>query len=521
MLAKARAIFTLLLAGIAPARAGVSANAAAAETFYDGPILRWRITLSEEALTALRRDPRSYARGHLRVGTNELSDVAFHLKGSAGSKRPVDDKPSWTIDINRFRRGRTFFGQDKFHLNNSVQDSSFLNQNLASRVYQAAGIPSTRSTHGIVTLNNRELGLYVVVEAYDNHYLRRAFPEEGKRPGNLYEGAFVGDIERRLQLDGGFGPANQADLAQLRNAVDAPPTQRPAALEQILDVDKFLTLAAIQLTLDDWDGYLRNRNNYRIHFRATDGRAVFLPSGIDQLLVHTDAQIRDASRSRVGAALFGLPGYQLKLRSRLKELSASVLSERFLTNELAQLQARLLAAVADLPPADRNRILSDQFTQPLRIHQRLQSVARELAEWPDPLPPWPRGRKLNPTGWQPMVQYGKAEVSTPTNGPLHIVAQTAGTIASLRTSVTVPAGEYQLTARAKTRGVAAIHDQFGAGAGVRLTGATRTQSLEGDSDWTVQSYDFQMTDDGPAQLIVELRADAGEVWFKDITVTAK
>lgn len=511
----------LLLAGAGTAQADRAAEDAATEAFFNGPILHWVITLPEESLAALRRDPRAYARGQLRVGTNDLRNVGFHLKGSAGSKRSVDDKPAWTIDINRFHPGRTVYGQDKFHLNNSVQDSSYLNQNLASRVYRAAGIPATRATHALVTLNGRDLGVYVAVETYDDRYLRRAFPEEGNRPGNLYEGAFVGDIDRRLQRDAGHGPGNQSDLILLRQAIEAPLPQRLAELQQVLDIDKFLTFSAIQLTLDDWDGYLRNRNNYRIHFRAGDGRAVFLPSGVDQILVHADAPVRDGWRSRVPTALFGLPGLQLQLRRRLRELSSNILSEQFLTNELARLQSRLDAAVADRPAVERDRLFPDRYSPPFRVHRRLQTVSRELATWPDPLPPWPPGHRVRPADWQVYVQFGQADVTAPTNGPMHLIARAAGTIASLRTTLTVPAGAYRLTARARTSGVLAIRDQFGAGAGVRLTGSSRIQALEGDTDWTPMSYEFQTSDDGPVGLIVELRADAGEVWFEDVQVTGK
>ena len=494
----------------------------AATAFFQGPILRWEISLEESALQALRQDPRGYVRGRLRAGDHSVLEVGLHLKGSAGSKRPVDDKPSWTVDIDRFHPGQTLFGETKFHLNNAVQDGTYLNQNLASRVYRAAGIPATRSSHALVTLNERDLGIYVVVETYDNRYLRRAFPAEGKRPGNLYEGAFVGDIERNLQRDGGYGATDQADLVRLRQATEVPVPERLAALQRVLDVDAFLTLSAIQLALDDWDGYLRNRNNYRIHFRATDGRGIFLPSGVDQLLGHADAPVRDGWRGRVATSLFSIPGQQLQLRSRLRELSSNVLSEKFLTNQVMEIETRLERALAKSasPESGVGRGMLDRHLALSRIHQRLEVVRRELAAWPDPLPAWPRGHQVTPNGWQPYVQHGQAEIQMPADAPIHLTAQAAGTLASVRTSLTVPAGSYRLSARARCQGVVAVRDQFGAGAGVRLTGATREQALEGDADWRPVHFDFQQDDDGPVELILELRADAGEAWFYEVVVIA-
>jgi len=493
----------------------------AAAAFYAGPILPWTIEFPEESLAALRRDPKAYVRGRLQVGHQQVGSVGFHLKGSAGSKRSVDDKPSWTVDINRYQPKRTLFGQAKFHLNNSVQDASYLNQNLASRVYRAAGIPATRSTHALVTVNGRDLGIYIVVETYDDRYLRRAFPEEGSRPGNLYEGGFVADIDRRLQRDAGYGPDDQADLRALREATEVAIPERLAALQRTLDVDQFLTFSALQLALDDWDGYLRNRNNYRIHFRATDGRAIFLPSGVDQLLIHAEAPVRDGWRSRLPSALFQIPGVALQLRSRLRELTSNVLSESFLTHELTQIQARLDTAVATRSSADPSRLFSDRDNALLRVRQRLQVLRRELESWPDPLPRWASGQRVVPTGWQPYVQHGEADVTAATNAPIHLVARRAGTIASLRTSLTIPAGAYRLAAQARTHAVVPVRDQFGSGAGVRLTGSSRTQSMAGTTDETPVFYDFEQTDDGPVELILELRADAGEVWFDHVEVIAR
>ncbi len=500
------------------AHASRTSGDAAAAAFFAGPILRWELTLPEDSLAKLRSNSRESVRGELRVGTHHLAEVGFHLKGSAGSKRPVDDKPSWTLKLDHFRSGQQLFGETKFHLNNAAQDSTYLNQNLASRVYRAAGIPATRSSHALVTLNGRELGLYVVVESYDSRYLRRAFPEEAARPGNLYEGGFVSDIERNLERDAGNGPDDHSDLQALRRAVDAPPELRPELLPKVLDTNQFLTLAAIQIALDDWDGYLRNRNNYRIHFRRNDGRAVFLPSGIDQLLVHADAPVREGWRGKVATAWLGLPGPRLQLRARLRELSTTVLSEQFLTNELAHLQSRLDIALANLPTAVRDSILNDRDRAPIRVHQRLTVVARELAEWADPLPPWPAGHRVTPTGWTSLLQNGQAEVDLPADGSVHLAARAPGTIVSVRTSLTLPAGTYRLVGRARSRAVVPITDEFGSGAGLRLTGSSRTQQLSGDRDWTSLYYHFSQSDDGPVTLVLELRAQAGDVWFEGVEV---
>lgn len=491
--------------------------------FFEGPVQRWELIIPEESLGELRQSPRDYARANLQIGNQKFSNVGIHLKGSAGSKRSVDDRPALTVKFNRFRKGQRAFGMEKLHLNNSVQDSSTLNENFASRVYRQLGIPSTRATHAVLTINGRELGVYVVKESYDADYVRRHFPEDSRRPGNLYEGGFVGDVDRKLQRDAGQGPDDGSDLVRLRSALTAPIDERLAAMNRVLDVDSFMTLASIQLLLDDRDGYVRNRNNYRIYFRGTDGKALFLPSGMDQWLMHADAPIRDAWTGMVAQSLFGMPDQRIRLREHMRLLVGGPLSETNLVRIATQLQSRLEDIAEHLNESDRSRLAANRTDLPSRIRRRLAVVHRELAEWPDPMAPWPPGKTLSPSGWGLMVQTGGARSRTnqPAAGvsrTLYFVVEKPETRASFRTTITLPYGKYRLLARCRCQGLEAFEDRFGRGASVRITGSTATgiSRLEGDRDWTQLAFDFEQPDDGPVELIAEVRANRGEAWF-DLT----
>jgi len=87
-----------------------------------------------------------------------VPDVALHLKGSAGSFRPVDDKPGLTLILSRGESGGRFHGLRKFHLNNSVQDPTYLSEAVSGGLFRAAGVPAARAAHAVVELNGRKLG---------------------------------------------------------------------------------------------------------------------------------------------------------------------------------------------------------------------------------------------------------------------------------------------------------------------------------------------------------------------------
>ena len=71
-----------------------------------------------------------------------------------------------------------------------------------------------------------------------------------------------------------------------------------------------------------------------------------------------------------------------------------------------------------------------------------------------------------------------------------------------------------MEARAKVQDVAPDPGDVRAGAGLRVAGRRLTQKLTGTADWSNLACDFEITEGiGEAELICELRAGKGEVWF--------
>ena len=155
--------------------------------FSKGTIPDFRIEAGEDALRQLKRDPRTFV--HVDVVAEEVTyhDVGMHLKGRRGSFRSLDSKPGLTLMFNKFNKGQRFHGLEKIHLNNSVQDASFMTEIICSRMFREAGVPAARATNARVTLNGRRLGFYVLVEGITKDFLRLYFddPRGNARPDQI------------------------------------------------------------------------------------------------------------------------------------------------------------------------------------------------------------------------------------------------------------------------------------------------------------------------------------------------
>ena len=102
------------------------------------------------------------------------AEVGVRKKGFLGSQS--DTKPSLKLRYDKYVDGQSLGGvMERMTLNNSVQDSSMINTCLSYQVFAAAGLPSPRCNFATVTVNGKELGLYIHLEEIKEPFLARHF----------------------------------------------------------------------------------------------------------------------------------------------------------------------------------------------------------------------------------------------------------------------------------------------------------------------------------------------------------
>ncbi len=378
----------LLLLGIGVSLAATSASAQpkappasdASTDLFDTLIPRIEITLDPSAVATLRIEPRIYVRATLREGTNVFPDIALKLKGARGSFRPVDDRPALTLNMDKFTGGQRFHGLDKFHLNNSVQDPTLMNEIICGELFRAAGVPTPRATHARVLFNGRDLGFYVLKEGYDKRFLKRHFKDAS---GNLYDGGFLMDVDDNLEKDSGDGPSDWSDLVKLADAANtADLAQRKEQLSQVLDTDRFITFAALEMLTCDWDGYVQNRNNYRLYHDPATRKFVFMPHGMDQMFWDVNYPITpgvsSGGRGRgrgfrrnglVAQRLFEVPDFQRQYLARMGQLLEKEFTAEWLGVQVGRIEERVRTQLGKSDP---------QFAAYLAAHAR--NMRRQLAD---------------------------------------------------------------------------------------------------------------------------------------------
>lgn len=501
----------------APARDAVAGPAGVqapdSELFTSGTIPRLALFLTPEDADRLRQDSRQDVLAHVvEDGQRTYDRVRLHLKGSTGSFRGLDDKPSITLRFDVADAPAGFHGLRKLHLNNSVEDPGYFNEYAGSALFRAAQIPAPRVTHALVTLNGRRLGLYVLKEGFTEAFLGRYFRDPR---GNLYDTGPGHDVDEALEKDAGEGPDDRSDLAALTAAAREPDVAvRWIRLGQVLDLDRFVSFMATEVITGHRDGYCLARNNFRIYHDLDTGRMVFLPHGMDQLFGRPDATFRPAMQGLVARAVLETPEGRQAYRARLEQLTPHLLDLPWLQREADGLVQRL----RPLLPAGEVRELETAIADSKqRIALRRASLERQRNE-PEPRPaPFVHGR-LRLRQWEAFDAPAGGSLgrgTAPGGGEaLHIRAGPM-TSASWRTTVRLGPGHYKFRGKVVTEGVLSLPFGRNHGAGLRVVGASEIPPYEllGDHAGVLLEQPFEVEKERDIELVCELRARSGSAWF--------
>lgn len=483
----------------------------------NAPIQTFHVEVAAPELAALQKNVRAYVQANVRVGNEVFTNVGVHLKGN-GSFRPLNDKPSLVIKFDHYVPRQELYGLGRIALNNASQDPTFLADFMANAMFADADVPVSRVTHGRVTFNGRDLGLYVLVEAQNKEFLKRSFRNSS---GNLYE-AYLQDVDQKMDQDHGddVSQADREQLAAVTRIVDA--TERWTKLQEVLDVDRYVSHLACEIFTSHVDGYAYSRNNYRIYRNPDTGRFTFIGHGVDWAFQNSGVSIRPPLGSLVTrAVLTTTPGAKL-FRERFGTLFTNAFNLEIMTNRVHAAVGRLVADARSTN--ETKQFLGYGAEMNRRLVARWQNITNQLYAPP------PITLRFNERGVAKLGDWKtKTDRSSPpvahekgTDASRHFLRLSASGnasnvmhVGSWRMKVLLAPGKYVFEGDLRVAGVVSMTNELGLGAGLRISGGKRPNNkLEGDAPWTHVEYPIQIEGmENEVELVCELRALKGEAWF--------
>jgi spore coat protein H len=483
-------LWPAVLLGVALCLRASAADANAGdELFADGAITHLRLEVPPAAMEilrryAFRRDERQEARESVRCtvreGANTWSDVAIHLKGSLGSFRAVDDAPSFTLNFSKHVSRQRFHGLEKISLNTSIQDPTRVSEKVCRELYTRGGIPAPRAGYATAELNGRRLGLYVLLEGWNQQFMQRHFSDAR---GPLYEGPFFADIDQPPIVAYGRATGGRLSIANLLAAAQEPnPSKRKARLEAVLDVDRFTRLLALDLLLWNGDGYAMHANNYRIFHDRKKERLVFLAHGMDQMLTLPDAPLLAGGDGIVAWALLSLPEGRQRVLERIREFRSSFFQPEAIRQRAMEIAFSVglalgrEAGMTNAAPPAHSQVVLDWLQ---RMAERIASIDQQLAGISN-LVSLRSGQSFVPMLWTNRAIAGTPVFLQPTDPPSLSLHTAPGSAGAWVTVQWLEHGRYRLHGRVRQMPNAGTTNEMTSGFRVR---APRKRSLGVDWGW--------------------------------------
>ena len=199
------------------------------------------------------------------------------------------------------RKNRTFATLEKMDIRwNKEDDATYIREIYSYDVYREMGVLAPHANVASVDMAGNHLGLYTIYEPIDDIFLEKNLPEE-LLGGDLYTCGWginggasflsycsigVEDEDNALfyayDLKTNKKTSTHAALNNFISQMNKSNLTKDK-IEQLMDVDNFISFAAVSWFLGNSDDLRNNYNNYYVYF-TPEGKALFIPYDYDRTL---------------------------------------------------------------------------------------------------------------------------------------------------------------------------------------------------------------------------------------------
>lgn len=225
---------------------------------------------------ALDQDDTPYRHlSELRYGDVVINDASIRLRGNPRFWLE-QNKMQFQIAFDRHDPEGRFLGQRKLLFDAATFNRHFFRDRLSLYFMRKVGLPAPCANNARLIINGEYYGLYTSIEKIDDVYLSRVFP--GNDTGDLWK-------RSRFELKTNLDTATDERLTAL---YDAAENGDLATMEQLLDVEQMLRVAAAEAILPNSDGFWAGGLNFYLYDHPGIGKFIVLPWDLDNTFLRLE-----------------------------------------------------------------------------------------------------------------------------------------------------------------------------------------------------------------------------------------
>jgi len=204
----------------------------------------------------------------------QFNEVTFSLGGI--SSRFLQ-KPGFNIKI---RGGDSLYGLTQIRLRSDRNDPTILRTKLVTDIRNKLGLSSISANYANVYVNDDFLGFFVLRDAIKSSWIEFEFGEKDTK--SLYKCSNYSYLTKDYSSvncnNEDESVEDNTELIEFLTALDK--AQSAADIDDIFEVDQFLTDMALDYLFGAWDHFIYTGENYSV-YKQTNGKWKYIPNDHD------------------------------------------------------------------------------------------------------------------------------------------------------------------------------------------------------------------------------------------------
>ena len=250
--------------------------------FCLGKIATVDIRMPDSTWQAIIGNPsdKAYHICSVTMNGERFDEVAIRTKGASSLddvKAMNSDRYSFTLKLNKYKKGLKYHGMTKLLLNNNIWDATQMKDAVVYDMCHYIGLPAPLTNYARIMLNGKYFGCYLLVEAVDKHFCKRNYPDEETNIYKPYHNlAYTGDDLKQYGETANFAKVRGDEASMQRVVAALKSVDEGKDIEEHVDVEsamKYMALQAIVVNYDCMTGH--NVQNY--YLREADGKISLIP----------------------------------------------------------------------------------------------------------------------------------------------------------------------------------------------------------------------------------------------------
>ncbi|ORX77392.1 hypothetical protein BCR32DRAFT_235796 [Anaeromyces robustus] len=195
----------------------------------------------------------------------------------AGNNSRLYGKPAYNLKIH----DDNLYGRKQFKLRADGSEPTYLRTKLVSDIHDRLGIPSISTNYITLYINNKYMGLYLLIDAFKPSWIEKSYGDADT--SSLYQCEYLFDFNPAY-TDSCFNEnkdvEDDSDLFQFLH--DVYRAKSSADLENIFEIDHFLTEMAIDYLLGSWDHVHNPTTGHNFYlYKKKNGKWIYLSYDFD------------------------------------------------------------------------------------------------------------------------------------------------------------------------------------------------------------------------------------------------